>query len=106
MVDRGGRHWFVQDVRVEMKERLVYGRACVFDFEEHLLLWNGSSCELHVPVPDVPVLTEQVADKMPEVATEVNRQGAHGVGDAIHCAPQYIIGSCKHLLCQYLKVSG
>ncbi len=105
VVSRWRRHGVVQHVGVEMKERLVHGLACVFDFDEHLLLWNGRSGEFLVPVPNVPVLPEQMADKMSEVAAEVNRQGADGVRDAIRCAPQYMIGSCKHLLCQGLEVS-
>ena len=89
-----------------MKERSVYGLACVFDFEEHLLLWNVGSGELQISVPNVSVLAEQMANKMPEVATEVNRQSTHGVGHAIRSAPQQIIGSCKHFICQGLEVSG
>ena len=73
MVGRWGRHGGIQHVGVQMKKRLVYGLARVFDFEEHLLLGYWGPGKLPVPESDVPVLPEQMADKVPEVATEVNR---------------------------------
>lgn len=81
----------VQSRRTEPGKRLRHGLARASKFGDHLRARRAAMAELVFAIAHIRRPAKHAADKILQVATHVQRQRTHGVGDTRRDLPQHLI---------------
>ena len=84
VVRRRRRHRCVQCAGVEVGQGCVHYLNGALDFGQDALLGYRVSFEFELPLADVFIVAEVMADEMPQIATQVYSECADRIGHAGH----------------------